>query len=115
MASATEQLAANLNFKAFSKAKVLKQRILFTLAALIVYRFGSYIPLPGINPEIMSEIAAQNAGGLLGVFDMLSGGALSRMSIFALNIMPYISASIIVQLLTAAYPPFEALKRRRSW
>lgn len=111
MASAAEQLAASLNFKAFSKATVLKKRIVFTLLALIVYRFGSYIPLPGINPEIMSEIARQNSGGILAMFDMLAGGALSRMSIFALNIMPYISASIIVQLLTAVYPAFEALKK----
>lgn len=111
MASAAEQLAANINLKAFANATVLKKRILFTLAALIVYRFGSYIPLPGINPTVMSEIAHQNAGGILAMFDMLAGGALSRMSIFALNIMPYISASIIVQLLTAVYPPFEALKK----
>ncbi|MBS0185836.1 MAG: preprotein translocase subunit SecY [Proteobacteria bacterium] len=111
MASAAEQLAASLNYKAFSKATVLKKRIMFTLLALIVYRFGSYIPLPGINPEIMSEIARQNSGGILAMFDMLAGGALSRMSIFALNIMPYISASIIVQLLTAVYPAFEALKK----
>lgn len=111
MASAAEQLASNINLKAFSKATVLKKRILFTLAALVVYRFGSYIPLPGIDPTIMTEIAQQNAGGILAMFDMLAGGALSRMSIFALNIMPYISASIIVQLLTAIYPPFEALKK----
>ncbi|MBT4879732.1 MAG: preprotein translocase subunit SecY [Alphaproteobacteria bacterium] len=111
MSSAAEQLAANINLKAFANATDLKKRIWFTLAVLVVYRFGSYIPLPGINPEIMSEIARQNAGGILGMFDMLSGGALSRMTIFALNIMPYITASIIVQLLTAVYPPFEALKK----
>lgn len=111
MSSAAEQLAANFNFKAFSKAHDLKKRIWFALAALLVYRLGTYIPLPGINPEIMADIARQNAGGILGMFDMFSGGALSRMTIFALNIMPYITASIIVQLLTTISPQMEALKK----
>ncbi|MGP1395299.1 MAG: preprotein translocase subunit SecY [Inquilinaceae bacterium] len=111
MASAAEQLAANLNFGAFAKATELKKRIWFTLGALIIYRLGTYIPVPGIDPEVLSQIFAQNAGGLLGVFDMFSGGALGRMTIFALNIMPYISASIIMQLMTAVSPTLDQLKK----
>jgi preprotein translocase subunit SecY len=111
MASAAEQLASSINFSAFSKATELKNRIWFTLGALIIYRLGTYIPLPGIDPQILQEVFARNSGGILGMFDMFSGGALSRMTIFALNIMPYISASIIVQLLTAVSPQLEALKK----
>lgn len=111
MASAAEQLAANINFKAFSKASDLKKRIWFTIGVLIVYRLGTYIPLPGINPAVMAEFARSHGGGIFGMVDMFSGGALSRMSIMALNIMPYISASIIVQLMTAIAPQFEALKK----
>ncbi len=111
MASAAEQLAANINLKAFSKAEDLKKRIWFTLGVLIVYRLGTYIPLPGINPAVMAEFARSHGGGIFGMVDMFSGGALSRMSIMALNIMPYISASIIVQLMTAISPQFEALKK----
>ncbi|MDI9637947.1 preprotein translocase subunit SecY [Geitlerinema splendidum] len=111
MASAAEQLAANINFKAFSKAEDLKKRIWFTIGVLIVFRLGTYIPLPGIDPAVMAEFARSQGGGIFGMVDMLSGGALSRMSIMALNIMPYISASIIVQLMTAVAPQFEALKK----
>jgi len=111
MASAAEQLAANINFKAFSKAEDLKKRLWFTLGVLIVFRLGTYIPLPGINPAVMAEFARSHGGGIFGMVDMFSGGALSRMSIMALNIMPYISASIIVQLMTAISPQFEALKK----
>src|SRR5216684_1333086 len=111
MASAAEQLAASINFGAFSKATELKNRIWFTLGALVIYRLGTYIPIPGIDPTILTEIFSRNAGGILGMFDMFSGGALGRMTIFALNIMPYISASIIVQLLTAVSPALEALKK----
>ena len=111
MASAAEQLAANINFGAFAKATELKKRIWFTLGALVVYRLGTYIPMPGIDPGVLEDIFKQNAGGILGMFDMLAGGALSRMTIFALNIMPYISASIIIQLLTAVSPRLEALKK----
>ncbi len=111
MASAAEQLAANINFSAFAKATELKNRIWFTLGALVIYRLGTYIPLPGIDPQILQEIFSRNAGGILGMVDMFSGGALGRMTIFALNIMPYISASIIVQLLTAVSPQLEALKK----
>ncbi|MDA1089058.1 MAG: preprotein translocase subunit SecY [Proteobacteria bacterium] len=111
MASAAEQFASNLNFGAFSKATELKKRIWFTLGALIIYRLGTYIPLPGINPAVLQDIFKQNQGGVLGMFDMFAGGALSRMTIFALNIMPYISASIIMQLMTAVSPQLEALKK----
>jgi preprotein translocase subunit SecY len=111
MASAAEQLASSINFGAFSKATELKSRIWFTLGALVVYRLGTYIPIPGIDPASLHEIFSRNSGGILGMFDMFSGGALGRMTIFALNIMPYISASIIIQLLTAVSPTLEALKK----
>lgn len=111
MASAAEQLAANFNFGAFSKATELKRRIWFTLGALIVYRLGTYIPLPGIDPVVLAEIFRQQQGGVLGIFDMFAGGALGRMTIFALNIMPYISAAIIMQLMTAISPTLEQLKK----
>ena len=111
MVSAAERLASNVNFGAFSKATELKQRIWFTLLALIVYRLGTYIPIPGMDAAVLEEIFSQQAGGLLGMFDMFSGGALGRMTIFALNIMPYISASIIMQLMTAVSPKLEALKK----
>ena len=111
MASAADQLASSINLSAFAKATELKNRIWFTLGALVIYRLGTYIPLPGIDPAILQEVFSRNAGGILGMFDMFSGGALSRMTIFALNIMPYISASIIVQLLTAVSPSLEQLKK----
>ncbi|MDE0942046.1 MAG: preprotein translocase subunit SecY [Alphaproteobacteria bacterium] len=111
MASAAEQLAANINFGAFSKATELKKRLWFTLGALIVYRIGTYIPIPGIDPAALADIFDQQRGGILGMFDVFSGGALGRMTIFALNIMPYISASIIMQLLTTVSPHLEALKK----
>ena len=111
MASAAEQLAANINLGAFAKATELKKRLWLTLGALVVYRLGTFIPIPGIDPIIMQDIFQQNAGGILGMFDMFAGGALGRMTIFALNILPYISASIIMQLMTAVSPKFEALKK----
>jgi preprotein translocase subunit SecY len=112
MASAAEQLAANLNLGVFSKATELKKRIWFTLGALIVYRIGTYIPVPGVDASVMGEMLNQHGGGgILGMFDMFTGGALRRMTVFALNIMPYISASIIVQLMSAAIPTLEALKK----
>ena len=111
MASAAEQLAANLNFGAFSKATELKKRLWFTLGALIVYRLGTYIPLPGIDPIILQDIFKQQAGGILGMFNMFAGGALGRMTIFALNIMPYISAAIIMQLMTSISPSLSQLKK----
>jgi preprotein translocase subunit SecY len=111
MASAAEQLAANINFGAFTKATELKKRIWFTLGALIIYRLGTYIPLPGIDPTVLEDIFKQNSGGILGMFDMFAGGALSRMTIFALNIMPYISAAIIMQLMTSVSPQLAQLKK----
>jgi preprotein translocase subunit SecY len=111
MASAAEQLAANLNFGAIAKADELKKRIWFTLGALIVFRLGTYIPIPGIDPEQFARNFQNQAGGVLGMFNMFSGGAVERMAVFALNIMPYISASIIVQLLTSVVPSLEALKK----
>src|SRR6202044_2165949 len=111
MASAAEQLAANLNLGVLSKATELKKRIWFTLGALIVFRVGTYIPVPGVDASVMAEMLGQRGGGILGMFDMFSGGALRRMTVFALNIMPYISASIIIQLMTAAVPSLEALKK----
>jgi preprotein translocase subunit SecY len=111
MASAVEQFAANLNFGALAKAEELKQRLWFTLGALIIFRIGTYIPLPGIDPHVWQQIFQQKSGGVLDMFDMFSGGALHRMSIFSLNIMPYISASIIIQLLTSMNPRLEAMKK----
>ena len=111
MASAAEQLAANLNLGVLSKATELKQRIWFTLGALIIYRLGTYIPVPGVDAAVMAQMLHQNGGGILGMFDMFTGGALGRMTVFALTIMPYISASIIIQLMTAAIPSLETLKK----
>ncbi|BBE71680.1 preprotein translocase subunit SecY [Oharaeibacter diazotrophicus] len=111
MASAAEQLAANLNFGAFAKAEELKKRIWFTLGALIVYRLGTYVPLPGINLQALEQAFNQQSSGMLGLFNMFAGGAIGRMAIFALGIMPYISASIIVQLLTSVVPQLETLKK----
>ena len=111
MASSAEQFASSFNFGALNKATELKKRIWFTLAALVVYRLGTYIPIPGIDPRVLQDIFEQNAGGILGMFDMFAGGALGRMTIFALNIMPYISAAIIMQLMTAVSPNLETLKK----
>ncbi|HEY0283706.1 MAG TPA: preprotein translocase subunit SecY [Rhizomicrobium sp.] len=111
MPSAAEQLAANFNFSSFAKAKELRQRLLFTLGALIVARLGTYIPMPGIDPAGMANFINTQGGGLLDVFNTLAGGAVQRMAIFALGIMPYISASIIMQLMTAVFPELEALKK----
>jgi preprotein translocase subunit SecY len=111
MASAAEQLAANINFASFGKAEELKKRIWFTLGALIVYRLGTYIPLPGIDPAAFAANFHGKQQGVLELFNMFAGGAVQRMAIFALNIMPYISASIIVQLMTSVIPSLEQLKK----
>ncbi len=111
MASAAEQLASNLNFGAFGKAEELKKRIWFTLGALLIFRLGTYIPLPGINADALAQAFQRQSGGVLGLFNMFSGGAVSRMAIFALGIMPYISASIIIQLMTSVIPTLEQLKK----
>jgi preprotein translocase subunit SecY len=111
MPSAAEQLAANFNFGNFAKAKELRQRLWFTLGALIVTRLGAYIPMPGIDPAGLKRFIDQQGGGLLDIFNTLAGGAVTRMAVFALGIMPYISASIIMQLMTTVFPELEALKK----
>ena len=111
MASAAEQLAANINWASFGKAEELKKRIWFTLGALIVYRLGTYIPLPGIDPAAFEASFTGHRQGVLDMFNMFSGGAVQRMAVFALNIMPYISASIIIQLLSSVIPSLEAIKK----
>jgi len=113
MASAAEQLAANMNMGSFAKATELHKRLLFTLLALLVYRVGTYVPIPGINSEAFLQFFQNPDGqrGILDMFNMFSGGAVERMAVFALNVMPYISASIIVQLMGAVYPPWEKLRK----
>src|SRR5215204_2176869 len=111
MASAAEQLASNLNWGAIGKATELKKRLWFTVGALLVFRVGAYIPVPGVDPAALAEIFAQNAGGIAGLLDVFSGGSIGRMSVLALSIMPYISASIIMQILTTVVPSLEALKK----
>ena len=111
MASAAEQLAANMNFGAFAKATDLHKRLLFTLGALIIYRLGTYIPLPGINMTAFEHAFSGQSNGIFGMMNMFSGGAVQRMAIFALNLMPYISASIIIQLMGTVYQPWEKLRK----
>ena len=111
MASAAEQMAANMSWGAFGKATELRSRILFTVGLLIVYRLGTYIPVPGIDGSALRDFMDQASAGLGGILNMFTGGAISRMGIFALGIMPYISASIIVQLMTAMVPQLENLKK----
>ena len=111
MASAAEQMAANLSWSALGKATDLRARIFFTLGLLIVYRLGTYIPVPGIDGAALREFMQSAGAGIGGILNMFTGGAISRMGIFALGIMPYISASIIVQLLTAMVPSLEQLKK----
>src|SRR5688572_18551278 len=111
MASPAEQIAANLNLGAFGKATELKKRLWFTLGCLVVFRVGTYVPLPGIDPQIFREVFSNQAAGILGMFNMFAGGAVGRMAIFALGIMPYISASIIIQLMTSIVPTLEQLKK----
>ncbi len=111
MASAAEQLAANMNVSAFQKATDLHKRLWFTMGALIVYRLGAYIPIPGIDSVEFAKAFDTHSQGILGMFNMFSGGAVSRMAIFSLNVMPYISASIIVQLLQSIYPPWDKLRK----
>ena len=111
MVSLAEKMAANLDMSAFGKAEELKKRLWFTILALIVFRLGTFIPLPGIDPQILADIFSRNSNGILGMFNMFAGGALERMTIFALNIMPYISASIILQLGQSVIPSLSALKK----
>ena len=111
MVSAAERLAGNFDLSVIGKATELKKRLWFVFFALIIARIGTYIPVPGIDPAVLAEIFKKHTGGVLGVFNMFSGGALGRMTIFALAIMPYISASIIIQLMTIASPQLAALKK----
>ena len=111
MASLSDKMTAGVNYSAFSKATDLHKRLWFTLLAIIVFRLGTYIPFPGINPAVLKDFFTSNQGGLIGMFNAFTGGALSRMSIFALNIMPYISASIIIQLGASVIPSLMALKK----
>jgi preprotein translocase subunit SecY len=111
MVSAAEQLASNLNLGAFAKAQDLKNRIWFTLGALIIYRLGTFIPIPGVDAGAFAAAFKSQSSGILGMFNVFAGGAVERMAIFALNIMPYISASIIIQLMTSLSPKLEALKK----
>jgi preprotein translocase subunit SecY len=111
MANAAEQMARNLNFGTFAKAKDLQARILFTLGILVLYRLGTYIPLPGLDPSQYAALFESQAGGILGSMNLFAGGAVERMGIFALNVMPYITASIIIQMMTTASPTLEKLKK----
>ncbi|MFZ1963403.1 MAG: preprotein translocase subunit SecY [Roseiarcus sp.] len=111
MASAAEQLVANINWSAFSKAEELQKRIWFTLGALVIFRLGTFIPLPFIDPKVFEQSFTGHSQGVLDMFNMFSGGAVQRMAVFALNIMPYISASIIIQLLSSVVPSLEAIKK----
>tara|TARA_B100001123_G_scaffold449980_1_gene617829 strand:- start:6578 stop:7918 length:1341 start_codon:yes stop_codon:yes gene_type:complete len=114
MASVSERLASNLNMGAFSQASELKKRLWFTLGALIIFRLGTFLPIPGIDPLSLQAFFSQQAGGILGVFDTFSGGALSRMGIFALGVMPYISSSIIMTLLQSSVPYLKRLREQGS-
>ena len=111
MASAAEQMAANVSWGTLAKATELRQRIVFALGLLIIYRLGTYVPVPGIDGVALREFMDQAATGIGGILNMFTGGAISRMAIFGLGIMPYISASIIFQLLGQVYPPLEALQK----
>ena len=111
MASRADSIASNMNFGNFAKATELRQRIWFTIGALIVFRFLSYIPLPGVNPAALQNLADLGRGGILDMFNMFSGGSLERMSLIALGVMPYITASIVVQMAAALHPTLAALKK----
>ncbi|MFN4239507.1 MAG: preprotein translocase subunit SecY [Erythrobacter cryptus] len=111
MASRADNIASNLNLGNFAKATELRQRIWFTIGALIVFRFLSFVPLPGVNPLILSELYQQTRGGILDLFNAFSGGSLERMSLIALGVMPYITSSIVVQMASALHPTLAALKK----
>src|SRR5258707_15676426 len=111
MASAAEQLASNLNWGSIGKATELKKRLWFTIGALLVFRVGAYIPVPGVDPGALAEIFQQNAGGVPGMLAVFSGGPIRRMAILALSIMPYISASLLMQILTTRVPSLGARKK----
>jgi preprotein translocase subunit SecY len=111
MASRADNIASNLSLANFSKAKELRQRIWFTIGALVVFRFLSFVPLPGVNPLILETLYDQTRGGILDMFNTFSGGSLERMSLIALGVMPYITASIVIQLAAALHPTLMALKK----
>ena len=111
MVSMSEKTASSVDFSSFSKAKDLQKRLLFTLFALIVFRLGTYIPIPGVNPQVLSDFFSEQSGGLIGMFNSFTGGALSRMSIFVLNIIPYITASILIQMASFVFPNLGALRK----
>ncbi len=111
MASRADNIASQMSLANFSKATELRQRIWFTIAALIVFRFLSFVPLPGINPAALAQLADQTRGGILDMFNMFTGGSLERMSLIALGVMPYITASIVVQMASALHPTLAALKK----
>jgi len=111
MANAAEQMARNVNLGTFAKAKDLQNRILFTLGMLLLYRLGTFIPIPGLDPSQYAQYFQSQSGGLLGNMNMFAGGAVERMGVFALNVMPYITASIIIQMMTSASPTLEKLKK----
>ena len=111
MASRADNIASNLSLANFSKATELRQRIWFTIGALIVFRFLSFVPLPGVNPLVLQSLADTARGGILDMFNMFTGGALANMSLIALGVMPYITASIIFQLLQSVMPKLQELKR----
>ena len=111
MASRADNIASNLSLANFSKATELRQRIWFTIGALIVFRFLSFVPLPGVNPLVLQSLADTARGGILDMFNMFTGGSLERMSLIALGVMPYITASIVIQLAAALHPSLAALKK----
>lgn len=111
MANAAEQMARNLNFATFAKAKDLQARILFTLGILVLYRLGTFIPIPGLDPAQYADLFNAQSSGILGSMNMFAGGAVERMGVFALNVMPYITASIIIQMMTSVSPTLEKLKK----
>src|SRR3982750_102061 len=111
MASAVEQLASSISLANFSKATEHKKRLWFTLGALILFRLLSFVPIPGVDPAAMAQLYQTQSGGILDVFNTFSGGALERMSIIALGVMPYITASIVVQLGGTLYGPWQALRK----
>ena len=111
MASRADNIASNMSLANFSKATELTQRIWFTVWALVVFRFLSFVPLPGVNPLILQTLYSKTQGGILDIFNTFSGGSLQRMSLIALGVMPYITASIVVQLAGSLYAPWAALKK----
>ena len=114
MASAADNLATNINLSKFGQATELKKRLWFTIGALIVFRFLSHVPLPGVDPRALATLYDTTRGGVLDFFNTFSGGSLERMSLIALGVMPYITASIVIQLGTSLSPKLMAIKKDRK-